>query len=36
MKIEGKSNKGTETVDTYSLKELDKGLKKIRSECGFK
>lgn len=36
MKIEGKSNKGTETVDTYSLKELDKGLKKIRSECGLK
>ncbi len=36
MKIEGKSQKGTETTDIYSLKELDKALKKIRSECGLK
>lgn len=35
MKVVGKSSKGTDTTDVYSLKDLESGLKKIRSECGI-
>jgi hypothetical protein len=36
MILIGKSNKGTETLDTYNLKDFSKALKKIRSACGHK